>query len=650
MALPWTVQQIHIWNAVTGAPVCKLPPFHRRGIVLMCFSPMPFEIRDEESARIGVVKNIPRHQVRRLITVGLDDDYTIAVWRTHTGTWEDCHLEATEKSSKLKVLFALCPSGVRNGEYDLVTGGMRHIKFWNVSGRNLKPTSGVFGRLAKLQPLTCAANIDHQLVTGTVTGHLYVWEGRTVARVVKAHTTTVNDLHSTGDLLVSGGKDGAIKVWGPDILNLLSFNIAEADPVPFHRSIRSVCLLDDKDRSTILVGTMGSEIYEISKDSARMIRLSAGHCSDHLWGLAPHPTDPDLYLTAGDDHTVRLWTVRDRAQIAMVPVETMTRCIAWSPDGSLIALGLGGRVGKGRHRKDGAFVVLDATDLSVIHEGQDSRDWIQDIKFSADGRLLALGSQDTKIYLYDVQNDSTRSFHLRVKCERHNSYITHLDFDQEGAYLQSNCGANELLFYKTADGEQVAHPSDLKDTQWASQTTTLGWPIQGACRRVPAPRVVALRLDSHATAVLTLPRCGCWSWLAGIWPVDEAGSEVTACNVNPSKTLAATCDNRGRVKLFRYPCINKGAKFDVNTGHAHPVTNLRFTCDGEYVLTTGGADRCVFQWKVDPTDDAYARMAAENGQPAGEGDLGATSESRPPSAGGQLVSSGAGAGAGAGAR
>ena len=73
----------------------------------MAFSPMPFDLRDEGSAKIGVVKNVPRHQVRRLVTIGLDDDYTLAVWRTHTGTWEDCHLEASEKSGKLKVLFAM---------------------------------------------------------------------------------------------------------------------------------------------------------------------------------------------------------------------------------------------------------------------------------------------------------------------------------------------------------------------------------------------------------------------------------------------------------------------------------------------------------------------------------------------------------------
>jgi len=82
---------------------------------------------------------------------------------------------------------------------------------------------------------------------------------------------------------------------------------------------------------------------------------------------------------------------------------------------------------------------------------------------------------------------------------------------------------------------------------WATQTTVLGWPIKG------------------------------------MWPADEPGAEVTACRIEESKTLVATSD-RGRVKLFRYPCIINGAEFDVQTGHSSGMTNLCFTKDREYVL------------------------------------------------------------------
>ena len=58
---------------------------------------------------------------------------------------------------------------------------------------------------------------------------------------------------------------------------------------------------------------------------------------------------------------------------------------------------------------DGGFLVLDARDLSVVHEGRDSREWITDIKYNLDGTVLACGSMDCKIYIYDVAN----SFALR---------------------------------------------------------------------------------------------------------------------------------------------------------------------------------------------------------------------------------------------
>jgi microtubule-associated protein-like 6 len=65
------------------------------------------------------------------------------------------------------------------------------------------------------------------------------------------------------------------------------------------------------------------------------------------------------------------------------------------------------------------------------------------MKFSGDGNTLAIGSRDTKIYLYDTKN-----YGLRAKCEKHNSYITHFDFAMDSNFVQSNCGAYELLFCK----------------------------------------------------------------------------------------------------------------------------------------------------------------------------------------------------------
>lgn len=78
-------------------------------------------------------------------------------------------------------------------------------------------------------------------------------------------------------------------------------------------------------RSVILVGTKSADVYEITRLTGKMAQLSTGHCTDEVWGLAPHPTNPDIFITCGDDKTVRLWSVSRKRQLAMVVMENHMR-------------------------------------------------------------------------------------------------------------------------------------------------------------------------------------------------------------------------------------------------------------------------------------------------------------------------------------
>jgi hypothetical protein len=42
------------------------------------------------------------------------------------------------------------------------------------------------------------------------------------------------------------------------------------------------------------------QVYEIARKSGAAVLLQEGHHSGELWGLSTHPTDPDVYATAGD--------------------------------------------------------------------------------------------------------------------------------------------------------------------------------------------------------------------------------------------------------------------------------------------------------------------------------------------------------------
>jgi hypothetical protein len=83
---------------------------------------------------------------------------------------------------------------------------------------------------------------------------------------------------------------------------------------------------------------------------------------------------------------------------------TMSRAVAYSPDGTLLAVGIGGRVGIASNRDDGKWMVLRESDLEKVHEAQPSARWISDIKFSPDGSILGVASHDAKVTVVSLRS------------------------------------------------------------------------------------------------------------------------------------------------------------------------------------------------------------------------------------------------------
>lgn len=191
-------------------------------------------------------------------------------------------------------------------------------------------------------------------------------------------------------------------------------------------------------------------------------------------------------------------------------------------------------------------------------------EWIQELKFSPDGSRIAIGSHDNKIYIYTVPN-----FQKKFVMNKHSSFITHLDWSEDGNFLHSNCGAYELLFWDANSGKQITSgATQLKDERWQTWTCVLGWPVQG------------------------------------IWPPFTSGDDINYVSRSAQKTpggyeLLAVAGDDGKVKLLRYPSIQKGSQGVVGNGHSSHVTCTKFAPNDSVLFSSGGEDNCVFQWKVD---------------------------------------------------
>lgn len=125
------------------------------------------------------------------------------------------------------------------------------------------------------------------------------------------------------------------------------------------------------DGTRLLVGTKGAEVFEISAADGSDLQggpLTAGHFSGKLNGVAVHPIKPE-YCTCGDDGTLRVWDLYSRTLLKATTFDSALRCVAYHPNGDLILVGFGGGLGgKGKSKKEGAFVILNEPDLTATYE------------------------------------------------------------------------------------------------------------------------------------------------------------------------------------------------------------------------------------------------------------------------------------------
>jgi WD40 repeat protein len=290
----------------------------------------------------------------------------------------------------------------------------------------------------------------------------------------------------------------------------------------------------------------------------------------------------EICVTGGDDKWINVWSVQSRGLVTRVRAKYPVRCCHLDSTASFVAVGLAGgglsvykleipsTKGAGFTRPDRNPNLL----LSEIASRKDCVEDISDIKFSPNDRMLAVGSHDGYIDVYScgfslgthLESGTTDIRYLK-RLRGHVSYITHLDWSADNRLLQSTCGAYEILYWDVTTGKQLLSTTDAleSDTIWNTFTCALGFPVMG------------------------------------IWPPNSDGTDVNSVDVLFQKGLVVTGDDFGKVNLFNYPCVVKGAPSVSMSGHSSHVMNVR-TVEASggltYVCTVGGNDNSVMVWTI----------------------------------------------------
>lgn len=486
-----------------------------------------------------------------LCVIDDSNEHMLSVWDCNKGT------KHAEVKSTNEAVFAVefNPSDSTN----IITCGKSHVYFWTLSAGQFMKKQGIFGKYKKPKFIQCFVfSLTGDVLTGDSEGNILTWgksaadiktlgkgakETFQIMRQTRAHEGSVFTLCTLqgGALLSGGGKDRKIIRWSADLAPERECEIPE--------KFGAVRTITDVDGEELLVGTTRNAILR-GTFSDGFVAIVQGHL-DEMWGLATHPS-VNIFLTCGHDRQVCLWNTEEHKLDWGITLEEYGLCADFCPVGSVVSVGL----------STGRWMVFDLLTREVVSEFTDGNEQLSVMRYSPDGSFLAVGSHDNFIYIYNV-TESGRRYARFGKCNGHSSFITHLDWSKDGKYIMSNSGDYEILYWDIAAGcKLLRNRFESKDREWASYTCVLGFHVMGV-------------------------------WLEG-----SDGTDINALCRSHNEKMVAVADDFCKVHLFQYPCPKPKAPSHRYEGHGSHVTNVCFTHSDSHLLSMGGKDTCILQWRV----------------------------------------------------
>ncbi len=291
--------------------------------------------------------------------------------------------------------------------------------------------------------------------------------------------------------------------------------------------------------------------------------------------------DGKILASAGDDHTVKLWSVPGGQELLTLKGHTdAVLAVAFSPDGKLLATG----------SADKSARIWDVALRKTLFILKGHSASVNAVAFSRDGKTLATGSDDTTVKFWNVLDGQERA-----TLRGHRDKVVALAFSPDGTRLVSGGAdgakqwATDILqqaptFRSSGPVFSVAWSPDGKTLATASQPTrmyrtsfgsSVGSNIASATNLLDAATGQSSATSLRETSVETAER---GTYVAFSWD---------------GKLLASASYDR----LVRVYDAAGGQLLFTLKGHDISVDSMVFSRDGR-LLITAGRDGAIKYWDV----------------------------------------------------
>jgi len=330
----------------------------------------------------------------------------------------------------------------------------------------------------------------------------------------------------------------------------------------------------NQESGTLFVGSKTNQImkFEIANEDASVV--VDGH-DGQIWGLCTHP-QLALFATGGYDNAVKIWDAETMKCIKTYEFELEQgdkkgheiSCGHWSNDGSVIVFGTENTSSIAVFSYDSENNDLKFQQMvEIVPKSKNAEvEPVAYLRFSEDSSLLAAAHMDSNLYIYSVASSPGRVVIQQWPMGLpHCAAPVNVQFSSNGKLVKTLTRDYEVCHWQLDEdkckGTFVPRIPDPDIIGWADDPLIAGWDVEGLYQK---------------------------GW---------DGTDLNDATLTSDSKLIATGDDYGKVRLHNYPSTDQKT-CNVYEGHAEFVVGVEFLRDDSQLITAGGADMAIFQWKL----------------------------------------------------
>ena len=489
----------------------------------------------------------------------------IHVWRVLDGRLDEMAVLSAHTGEVWSIAFS--PDG-----HFLASGGADgQVLLWDMTAPDAQPVA--LGGQSETVFSVVFSSDGHYLASGNASEQimLYRLDDLDNFSVLTGHRNWVLTLAFSPDssLLAASGPEGAVLLW--DVANQEQLGQFSTNHTDWVRKIAF-------SPSGNLIATASQDNTIRLWDIATVQLLGEAYTAHTgaVWDIAFRPDGSGFYSASWDGSVIE-WRVNPPQPLVSRAIRSENTLwdVAFSPDGRWLAAS-GGEPGQAVNAGFG---------LWNLENPLDEPDWISGyaglvstLAFSPDGGLLATGSEDTTIRLWDITTQPPRQTGLF----RQGAGITAVAFSPDGQTLAAadNEGRVNLLYYEEAS------------TMWRPGAGEIPTRESGASSLSFSPDGTLLAVGYRDNAIVT--------WDTDTFamvgePLVEHTAPVESVTFSPDGRWLASGSRDNRVVIWDVAQSQmRGAPLSY---HTNWVTRVAFSPDGRW-LASGSRDNRVMLWDV----------------------------------------------------